>query len=66
MVLYFLLPVIAAFAVGHWVASAILVLLAAIMALELRSLLALPPEGRCGTVCVAGSCCGTVASLKYF
>ena len=40
----FLLPVIAAFAVGNWVASAILVVLAAIMALELRSLLALPPK----------------------
>ena len=40
----FLLPVIAAFAVGQWVASAILVVLAAIMALELRSLLALPPK----------------------
>jgi phosphatidate cytidylyltransferase len=38
----FLLPVIAAFAVGQWVAGAMLVLLAAIMAVELRAMLALP------------------------
>ncbi|MEL0062626.1 MAG: phosphatidate cytidylyltransferase [Candidatus Puniceispirillum sp.] len=39
----FLLPVIAAFAVGQWVAGAMLVLLAAIMAVELRAMLALAP-----------------------
>lgn len=40
----FLLPVITAFAVGHWVAAAMLVILAAIMALELRAMLALPAK----------------------
>ena len=38
----FLLPVIAAFAMGQWVAGAMLVVLAAIMAVELRAMLALP------------------------
>ena len=38
----FLLPVIAAFAMGQWVAGAMLVVLAAIMAVELCAMLALP------------------------
>jgi phosphatidate cytidylyltransferase len=38
----FLVPVIAAFALGQWVAGAMLVVLAAIMAVELRAMLALP------------------------
>jgi len=44
----FLLPVIAAFAVGQWLAGAMLVLLAVIMAVELRAMLALPAAA--GTV----------------
>ena len=47
----FLLPVIAAFAVGQWVAGAMLVLLATIMAVELHAMLALPPAA--GAVLVA-------------
>ena len=47
----FLLPVIAAFAVGQWVAGAMLVLLAAIMAVELRAILALPAAA--GAVLIA-------------
>jgi len=45
------LPVIAAFAVGQWIAGAMLVLLAAIMAVELRAMLALPATA--GAVLVA-------------